>query len=1021
MRRFATQLLCGLLVLLFTPALAWAQDATIRGVVRDTEGEPLPGATVQIQSLSMGAATDADGRYTIASVPAGTYTLQASFVGYNTQTKEITVSEGQRVNVNFRLSIKTATLDAVTVSGYRPTTSRSESGASVVVGSEELEGVSVRSPDAAIQGKAAGVRVTAASGQPGAGIQVNVRGAVSVNAGTSPLYIVDGVQVSANDNLSLASGNPLTSIAPSDIQSIEVLKDAAAASIYGAQAANGVVLITTKRGREGATRVNFSAQLGSADRTKTFNVLNTPQYLRYRALAISNAGNIPVGNLEDSFNSNGDFTGYGIANSFRGPRSVNENWQDLVFRTGLQQSYNLSVRGGNEDTQFYISGRFGRDEGQIIESAFKQGGLRANLSHDVNDKLTLESTFNFTNGHYRGTIGNGAFINSPFWAAQFIPPTASLYNEPGNPASGFNLEPNNTFSYNPVAQEKFNTRNSVVNTVIANVSADYQWTDDIASRTFAGVQYEDVQEENYDDPRLPANAGVGGSGFARASRTTSFNISQTVAYDKLFADVHNVSVLLGGEVKRELETGLGGNAQGFPSFLFRKLSQAAEPTGVFQYSTEYRQLSVFGNVEYTYDNTYQISATVRRDGNSRFGESQRYGTFGTVAGYWRVSNMGFLQDIEALSNLKLRASYGVTGNSDINNFISRQSFLGAGEYNGSPGLRPNSIGNNQLSWEEKWSTNIGLDYGLFGGRISGAVDVWRDRRTELLLNRDLPVDSGFGSIIDNVGEITVEGIDVLVNTTNIDYADFRWDTSFNISFQRTEVNKLLPGDDTVIAGGLYYVVGEPVAQSRYVRYAGANPANGRPMYYDADGDLTYVGTNVDDEKLVGNTQPDFLGGLTNSFSFKGISLSVFFQYDYGRTTLNNNAFFSDVGYFSFNKADRVLDGWRQPGDVTEVPKPYGTTLLAGGTTFPDGTTEGIFTTRFVENASYIRLKRVRLGYSLPSSLLAGTGLRSVEIYGAGANLVTWTNFTGPDPELVGTALGDYPQAKTITGGINIGF
>jgi TonB-linked SusC/RagA family outer membrane protein len=1021
MKRLIPSVVFGLALLLL-PGLAWAQQGTVTGTITDAEAEePLPGATVQILDTGAGAAADEEGQYRFTEVPAGENTLRVSFVGYEEEERTINVPAGGTARVNFQLQPSTAALEEVTVSAYRPETDRVEAGAEATVSGDAIETSNPGSAEGALQGRASGVRVTSVSGQPGSGFDVNVRGAISINAGADPLYIVDGVQVSKQNNLALAQGNPLSSISPQNIESIRVLKDAAAASIYGAQAANGVVIIETKGGTAGDTKINFSTQIGRVENLDPYGVMNTEQYLNFRADALANT-------TQELFGASpralfGDPSRAVVASAF-GPDSINTDWKDQVFRQGLTQSYNTSISGGGEDTQFYVSGSFSREEGQVIDSNFRRGGLRLNFTHQATDFLSLSTKTNLSTTKYQGTISDGPFINSPFWAAYNIPPTSPLYTEPGNPDSGFNLEPNSTFSFNPVAQEQFNTRESSANTIITNVTADWDLPAGFAARTFAGTQYVDTKEFDYGDPRLPSNSGSGGSGTAFQERDIQFNVSQTFSYDNTFADVNRVSLLAGAEVKRNREqfSSQGGNA--FPNELFRTLASAANPTSVSTFSTQFRQISYFGNGSYTYDNTYQISGTLRRDKNSRFGVDNQSGIFGTVSAYWRISNESFLEDVGLLSNLKLRGSYGVTGNSQIDNFQSRQQFSGAGEYDGTPGIRPTALGNPSLTWEEKVSTNIGLDYGFFDGRISGSIDVFRDDRQRLLLFRDLPVDSGFGSFLDNVGEIRIEGLDFAISTVNLDdWNGLTWTTDFNISFQRTEVLELLPDDDQISSGGVYRV-GEPVEQLRYTRYAGANPANGRPMYLDANGDLTYTGTDQKNDKLVGNTQPDFYGGVGNEISFKGLTVSAFFQYDYGRTTLNNDRFFADVGAFPFNKAERLADSrWKEPGDVTRDPKAFGSFLLSGGQTYPDGTDPGIFTTRFVENASYIRLKQVKVSYALPESVLstAGGSLRNITVFVQGSNLATWTDYTGPDPELVGTGLGNYPQPRTLTAGINLGL
>ena len=1042
------------LLLAFSSTAAAQGTGTITGTILDDLGQPVIQGNVIIDELSLGAATDLDGGYTLEGVPAGTYVLEASYVGFQSQQVAVTVLAGQTTVQDFELELQE--LGNVIVEGYRVRREAVESGASASVDARDIETLTVRSADAALQGRAAGVRVTSVSGQPGAGIQVRVRGSGSITAGNDPLYVVDGVQISNDNELAYASGNPLASINPTEIESIEVLKDAAATSIYGAQAANGVVLVTTKRGRAGRTQIEFSTQVGAVDPISDYQVLSSDQYLnnRFESLvnffvlrrgttregalgpAASNAVAIFGGRIDNEGGPNavalGDIDEDGAADfyvpeervnvgSAEAPdlRTVDTNWQDEVFRTGTTQQYALGARGGNDRTRFYVQGRYADDQGQVIASEFRQYGLRVNLDHNATDWIQFETSLNLSNSNYRGTIGNGAFINSPYWAAQFLPPTSPLYNIPDDPDSGFNLTPNSTFSYNPVAQESFDTRTADLFRLIGNGAINVQLPYNFLARSYGGVNFGDAQEEDYRDPRIPNNTGLGeggvsGRGSINTSRTTEFNLSQSLQWNRLFSQSHNLDLLGVVEYRRGFEDDAFAQGVGFPLFLFRTLSQSAEPTGAGSSKTEFRFLSYIGNAEYTFDNTYQLAGTLRYDGSSRFGSENRYGLFGSVAAYARLNRLGPLQNINALDDLKLRASYGQTGNSNVGNFASLYLIGGAGEYSGQPGIAPGQLPNQFLTWENLREVNLGLDYSFFGGRVSGATDVYNRDSDQLLLNRDLPSDSGFGSITENVGTVRQQGVEFALNTINVNTDLFRWRTSFNIAFQRGEVIELADGDDEIVIGALTWRVNEAPGQYRYVDYAGVNPANGRPFYYDADGNLTYNANGVpfDERPLQGNDNPDFFGGIGNTFSVGPVSLDVFFQYDYGRTTLNNNAFFSDTD-FNFNKSERVLDRWQRPGDITSVPAP----IFNGA--YNDGTSNRVFTSRFLEDASYIRLKQLALSFQVPQRFLGSA--QNARIYIQGENLLTFTEYSDLDPELVGIAIGQYPQSRRITAGINIGL
>ena len=1042
MRRLFTTLVCGVALLLLTPGLATAQDTgTIEGTVTDAStGESLPGATVQVLEEGIGSATDANGEYTIRDVPAGVQQLRVQFVGYQTVTRSINVPAGETITRNVELEQETAQLEEVVVSGYRVRQTRTEAGASEIVDADAIETATVQNPQSALQGQAAGVRVTASSGQPGAAPQFRIRGNATISSGSEPLYIVDGVQVNPNSTFDEASASPLNSINRSDIQSVEVLKDAAAASIYGAQAANGVVIITTKGGRAGDTEINFNTQLGFVERLNRFDVMDTEEWTNFVGSGVANFANSTFGtNLTAGEGRQVATSPTGAADLglpaflsapvsqggfFVGEDDIQTDWPGAVYRQGLTQTYNLSARGGNETTTFYVSGRFSRDEGQIISSFLRSGGLKANLSHQATDFLNVETRLNLATTTIEGTVEGGPFINSPFWAGYLLPPNSTVYNEVGNPESGFNPQPNFVFTENVVQQEEFNTTRSNQTNIIGNIALNWDIASTWNARTFAGLSFEDTAEEDYQDPRVPSNAGVGGELQLAADRSIDYNISQTFQYDNVFDSVHRVSGLAGTEFKeRTIET-LDANTQGFPSFLFRTADAAANPQDVLGDETSFRVLSFFGDAEYTYDNTYQLRSTLRYDGSSRFGEDNRWGLFGTVSAFWRLSEESFLQDVDFVDDLKLRASYGITGNSQIENFQSRRLFGTAGNYDGGSALAPASLGNNTLTWEERQEVNVGLDYTLFSGRISGSFNAYDANSSELLLERELPSDTGFNSYIDNVGQISTRGLEASIETVNLIAGDFQWRTNFNISFQRSEVDELLPDDNEIIVdpddnpgvdGGGIFRVGEPISQYRYVRYAGVNPATGAAMYLDRNGNLTYNGQRQEDEVLLGNTEPDFFGGFGNTFTFKGVSLDVFFQYDYGRETLNNDAFFLRSNtFFYLNRDEEVLDYWKEPGDITDTPRPTPAASYSGQAA-------GIFTTRYYEDASYIRLKRAKLGYSLPQSLLERVSLSAASVFVQGENLVTFTEYTGFDPEVVGTGLGQYPQSRRYTVGLSITY
>ncbi len=1054
MKRLIPSVVFGLALLLL-PGLAWAQQGTVTGTVTEAEtGDPLPGATVQIPEEEAGAATDTEGRYRITGVPAGEQTVRVTFVGYQASERTVNVPAGGTVRANFQLQTREEELEEVVVTGYRSEQQIEAEGATTTIQATDIAKVDAQSPESALQGTLPGVRVTSQSGQPGGAINVNIRGTGSITAGSDPLFIVDGVQISRSGLFSAASGNPLAQISPNDIENIQVLRGAAAASIYGSQAANGVVLIETKSGSAGDTRISFGARLGRQERIKDIDVMSTEEWANWNGAAYANSANAVFGTDfspeegRDIAFRDGDPSncpagiGQVICNDFSflfldlGNDTLNTDWPGAVYQQPTLQTYDLSISGGNASTQFYVSGTYTNDGGQIIDSEFRSGGVTAKVDHTARDWLSASAKVNVSTQNVKGTIDGGPFINSPFWSSFFAPPNEPIFNEPGNRESGFNGTPNFVFSFNPVQQEEFNDRISNQTQILSNVALNWTFGGGFAGRTYAGAQFQDTKEKVFDDPRLPSQTA---EQFVANDRQTDWNVSQTFTFDRAFDDVHDVSGLVGGEYKNQKEVQADASGQDFPNFLFRTLRTAATPTNADFFFTEFRTLSFFSKGDYVYDDRYKIGGTLRVDGSSRFGEDNRYGLFGTVQGFWRISEEAFLEDADFLSNLKLRASYGTIGNNDIGNFAARQLFGagpggnpnsgadGGGTYNGRAGIAPTQLGNSALTWEEKTEINIGLDFSAFSNRVTGAVDVFRSDFESLLLNRDLPLDSGFGSAIDNVGETRTEGLEIQLSTVNLDLSGFRWETDFNITFLDQEVRSVLPDQAEIdVSAGFNGVYREGTAPDRWEldEWAGVNPANGIPLYYDRNGNLTYQ-ADTEDQKLFGNTEADFYGGLSNTFSIGGFSAEVFFQYDYGRETFANDAYFLETNTFSYaNRSSRILGNfWEEPGDVVDSPEPR-------NFVFNNFTSEGFSgaafsSTRWYEDASYIRLKRVRLDYSLPSSLIDQIGiggqLRAFNVYVQGRNLVTWSEFTGFDPEVVGTALGTYPQGRTFTAGVDLTF
>ncbi|MEO1055036.1 MAG: TonB-dependent receptor [Bacteroidota bacterium] len=1004
-----------LTVLLFVVLRIQAQDRTISGKVTSIEdGTALPGVNVIIKGTATGTVTDIDGNYTLR-VPSQGTVLVFSFIGL--ATKEVPVT-GSNV-IDIQMSMESTQLTEIVVVGYGQQEKRDVSGSIASVKGDIIQDLPVQSFDRAIQGRAAGVQVTS-SGVPGGIAQIRVRGVGSINAGVSPLYIVDGVQVTSGDQSQLiASSNTLASLNPNDIESIEVLKDAAAASIYGAQAANGVVLITTKRGKTGKTQFNLNVSQGWMQQLNKLDVLNGQQFVDLTLEAYTNRFGADSPEVEAIRDNIAGFTDPNNAETY--------DWQDAVFRSGLVQNYELTASGGNEFTRFFISGSYNDTETHVIGTDFNRGTFRINLDQKASDKLSFNTSINLSSFGQRVPT-QGGFFSNPNRSAHLIVPINSIYNEDGTFNSGryWGGDANSAFfgSYdvNVVQDALANEVTSRQNSALANISADYEIVKGLRFKSAYSLDYVDIRETSFQDPRTRDGQTGEGQIEERDRKITNWSTDQTLTYTRTFNDKHEVTGLVGVFFRSSQTESFSAEGRGLPSFKLRTLQNAANPFSLTASYTIFKTNGVFFRGDYQYNDKYIFSGTVRRDGHSRFGAENRFGVFPAASVAWRISAEDFMGGARFVDDLKLRFSYGVTGNSAIGNFDSRGLYGTGGEYFGRAGLQPSRIANPLLTWEEATTANYGIDFSLFNGRLGGSLEYFRKESTDLLLDRPIPRTTGFSTITQNLGSLENTGFEISINSTNLIIGDFRWRTDFNITFLNSEVLSLTAESDTLFLGnsGSTYIVGEKVNAFMLQEFAGINPADGRPMWYDQNNNLTYNRTSGITRMYRGSAIPDHFGGLTNSFSYKGFTLTTFFQWQYGNLVLNGERGFTERAGSTADRNQNVsqLRRWQQPGDVTDVAMPVVNFAYpnGGASRFNIGND-----TRAVERGDYLRLKEVRLSYQLPQALVNRIGLRSVNIYAIGVNLWTLTEYTGFDPEFIGQDFGDLPQPKTGTIGVNIGL
>lgn len=1025
-----------LVVMSAFPLLAFAQSGTLSGTITDSEtGEPLPGATVFISDIGQGSPSDLNGEYEINNIPYGSYDVVVSFVGYLTLRRTIEI-DASRVEQDFELTFDNVGLDEVVVSGYAPQLKREITGSVSSVGSEEIADVPFQNTEGLLQGRAAGVNITTSSGEPGGAFRVQIRGNGSINAPTQPLFIVDGVPISFSQAPGQASVSPLNSINPDDIESIEVLKDASSAAIYGSQAAAGVVIITTKRGSEGKTQISASVQTGTRFSGNQVDYVNRDQYLDYLGEAFAFATGFEFEDARiNRVNSIRGTYGSPLADDElpgeegseerqafldQGLDLADTNWQDFIYDEGVTQKYNVSITGGSGETNFRVSGGYEDTEGMVFDVDFTRLNLRTNLDHRFNDRLNTGVTFNVARTTRFGVCQDGNFINCPPSQAMFEPPFSFPYLPDGeyNPNTNFGIDTNPAVTQNEVDREV------ITLSLFASATADFRINDWLSVRGLVGIDYRDRDDSLFETQ--VARPAVGGQGVQDFRRVENSIANLVFSGNYTFDDVHNVSGFVGGEYRRDYNQRIGLTAQGFPGTFFTALNAASDATRANGFYTEYRFAGYFGTAKYNYDQKYYLTLTGRYDGSSRFGADTRWGFFPSISGAWAITEEDFF-NFDVVDNLRLRIGYGTTGNAAIGNFAARGLYSAAGSYQGQTGLTPTQLANVNLSWEEAQELNIGLDYALLEGRISGAIDVYQKDTEDLLFARPLPSDSGFGSITENIGSVRNEGIEFDIQSVNVNTNDFTWSTRFNIAFMRNEVLELPDGEPINEGDFLSEIAeGKPLGHINAIRWAGINPADGRPMWYDADGNITYTPDQTTDAVDYKDGVANRVGGFGNTLSYKSFTLDTFLQFSFGQWAFaNTDWYFTRTPNFTMNLDESVLDRWREPGDITYMPR-AALNGAAYAETADFRVQEG---THAVYNASYIRLKNVTLSYRAPRAVTETIGVAGLRLFVTGINLHTWTAWPFYDPEVAfddtdifnNITIASYPTARQINAGIELQF
>jgi TonB-linked SusC/RagA family outer membrane protein len=836
------------------------------------------------------------------------------------------------------------------------------------------------------------------------------------------LIIVDGQQIVDGSFATYTQSHSLfATINPDDIESIDILKDAATASIYGAQGANGVIIITTKRGRASEkTNISFSSRIGIERLINRVDILNSQQYIELALLNYYNRYGNAASNFLNIYNKYADL-GWITGDPSDFPNIQyntdvipNDDWIDLVFRNGLSQEYQLTVTGGTEKTRYYVSGSNNYTQASAEYNSFNRTSMRLNFDHQASPFFGISTSTMLSNMRTRQPESGGLIAN-PIRSALMMVPYNRIYKEDGTINN--NLE--GGMHTNPLTLLEQNIFTAATNKVTQIVDLKFDFVEGLNAKISGQVDYNDNTERSFEDPRNFLGQALGGIIGVIDRKIASIQTSGTLNYMKTIGENHRLNLLGGYEYKHYSYFRRLTEASGVPSPDFKLLGQAANISDFTEEFDGYKILGFFGRIGYTLNDRYIFNFVLRRDGSSRFGEENIWGLFPSASAAWRVIEEPFLKDKYGwLSDLKLKASYGVVGNSGIGNFVARPQFVGSGSYDGLSGLSPSVPGNLALTWESKYSLNLGAEIGLLGNRIEIAFDYFDDETRNLLYYRGVPSNSGYGSIPQNVGSMRNHGLELTLNVLPVITEHFSWRLSPNFTWVNNEITSLVDGK-MEIANELR--VGYPLESFLVYNFAGVNPADGRPMWYDKDGYITYSPVS-DDRVWINGIMPTFFGGIINTMNWKGFELSFLTQFQKGaRRYFADKVVMGRVG--SSVDRNQILamytDHWKKPGDVVWVAQPmYGNAWLG-----PGGNTKAFSaqSSHHYEKVDFIKLKNASISYAIPRKFLSNLRIDGATISVTGYNLLTTTTYTGYDPEFTGSDSGQYPSAQSYTFMLTINF
>ena len=991
------------------------QKTKLNGTVVDETGEAIIGANVIVKGTTNGCTTDLDGHFTL-DVDHLPVTLMVSYIGYTRQ--EIKVTSAKTIKVE--MTPDNNLMDEVVITGYGTFKKSAYAGSAASVKGETLKDVPAISFKDLLQGNAPGVQFTSSSGQPGASSSLRIRGMGSFNASNSPLYVIDGVPMRSgtiNTMSSDAGLDIMSTINSSDIESVTVIKDAAAASLYGSRAANGVVLITTKKGKAGKPSISLKADWGSSDFAMDYRPIMGGEERRQYIYDGLVAGQIKKGKSEADAMAyaDGEIDDYAPV-----PWCGYTDWDDVLFKKGNHQSYEASLSGGTDRFKYYSSLSYLKQDGIAINSGLERISGRLNVDFQATSKLKLGANVLFATVN-QDVYSEGTSYSSPFYTSRnAVVPSDPIYNEDGS----WNRDLIRIGDRNPLLSATYDYQREYVTRTFNTIYGEYEFIKDLKFKSTFSYDYVITKGKDWSDPRTSNGDDINGGMSKKYYEYNKMVWANQVSYKTSIARDHHIDALVGYEIDDQYRDYLSGYATNFATHDKNQISNGMKTESVGGNDTRTRMVSYLTRLNYDYKNKYYLGGSFRTDGSSRFQRDNRWGSFWSISGAWRIIEEKFMSPTKDwLTDLKIRASYGVNGTlpSDYFGYMGLSSLTNG--YLEQPGIIQSQLRNDDLQWETNYNLNLGLDFALWN-RINVTLEYYTRTTKNLLMDRPISMTTGFSSYLMNIGEVKNKGVELEISSTNIQTKDFSWNTTFNISHNKNKIVTLDGMQTEIKSGSQIRKVGKSYRTFYMIEFAGINPETGAPQFYtnDVDENGNYIKDITEEINkahaivLDKHAEPNAIGGLSNTLRYKWFDLNFMFSYQFGGYSYDNWAQKTEHGGndLEANIPSYYKDSWKKPGDITKYELFYEKPSVA---------MNKVTTTCRLHSTDFIRLKTLTFGFTVPKDWTRKIGIENVRLYASANNLWTWAAYDYYDPEAVsgGTAIWGTPPLKTVTFGINVNF